>query len=110
MSDWNPNKFIERAEEIGPETKQYIIELLNTRQHPEQTYRSCQGVLSFAARVGKERLNNACRRALQYGDYGYQTIRAILERGLDGNTDEAEPGSDHPLPPHDNIRGKNYYR
>jgi transposase len=109
MSDWNPNKFIERAEEIGPETKQYIIELLNTRQHPEQTYRSCQGVLSFAARVGKERLNNACRRALQYGDYGYQTIKAILERGLDGNTDE-EPGNDNPLPPHDNIRGKNYYR
>jgi transposase len=110
MSDWNPNTFIERAEEVGPETKQYIIELLNTRQHPEQTYRSCQGVLSFAARVGKERLNNACRRALQYGDYGYQTIKAILERGLDGNTDEAEPGSNQPLPPHDNIRGKNYYR
>ena len=110
MSDWNPNTFIKRAEEVGPETKQYIIELLNTRQHPEQTYRSCQGVLSFAARVGKERLNNACRRALQYGDYGYQTIKAILERGLDGNTDEAEPGSDQPLPPHDNIRGKNYYR
>ena len=110
MSDWNPNTFIERAEEVGPETKQYIIELLNTRQHPEQTYRSCQGVLSFAARVGKERLNNACRRALQYGDYGYQTIKAILERGLDGNTDVAEPGSDKPLPPHDNIRGKNYYR
>ena len=110
MSEWNPNTFIERAEEVGPETKQYIIELLNTRQHPEQTYRSCQGVLSFAARVGKERLNNACRRALQYGDYGYQTIKAILERGLDGNTDEAEPGSDQPLPPHDNIRGKNYYR
>jgi transposase len=110
MSDWNPNTFIERAEEVGPETKQYIIELLNTRQHPEQTYRSCQGVLSFAARVGKERLNNACRRALQYGDYGYQTIKAILERGLDGNTDVTEPGSDQPLPPHDNIRGKNYYR
>jgi transposase len=109
MSDWNPDKFIERAEEVGPETKEYIIQMLNTRQHPEQTYRSCQGVLSFAARVGKERLNNACKRALQYGDYGYQTIRAILERGLDQNTDE-EPGNDQPLPPHDNIRGKNYYR
>lgn len=109
MSDWNPNKFIERAQEIGPETKEYIIQLLNTRQHPEQTYRSCQGVLSFAGRVGKERLNNACRRAMQFGDYGYQTIRAILERGLDGTSDEL-PGSDQPLPPHDNIRGKNYYQ
>lgn len=109
MSDWNPTKFIERAEEVGPETKEYIIQMLDTRQHPEQTYRSCQGVLSFAARVGKDRLNNACKRALQYGDYGYQTIRAILERGLDNDT-EVEPGKDKPLPPHDNIRGKNYYR
>jgi len=109
MSDWNPDKFIERGGEIGPETKEYIIQLLSSRQHPEQTYRSCQGVLSFAARAGKERLNNACKRALQYGDYGYQTIRAILEKGLDRNTDE-QPDSDQPLPPHDNIRGKNYYQ
>jgi len=109
MGDWNPEKFIERGEEIGPETKEYIIELLNTRQHPEQTYRSCQGVLSFAARAGKERLNNACRRALQFGDYGYQTIRAILERGLDRNTEDEQDG-DQSLPPHKNIRGKNYYR
>jgi transposase len=108
LGDWNPDKFIERAEAVGPETREYIIQLLNTRQHPEQTYRSCQGVLSYAARVGKERLNNACRRALQYGDYGYQTIRAILEKGLDQSTDDDH--NDQTLPPHNNIRGKNYYR
>lgn len=108
MSDWNPDKFIERAELIGPETKEYIIRLLDTRQHPEQTYKSCQGVLSFAMRVGKERLNNACRRAIQYGDYGYQTIRAILERGLDHNKDDNQD-DDRSLPPHDNVRGPDYY-
>jgi len=109
FSDWNPDKFIERAEAVGPETKEYITQLLQTRQHPEQTYRSCQGVLSFAARVGKERLNNACQRALQYGDYGYQTIRAILERGLDRNIEDPTD-NDQSLPLHGNIRGKNYYR
>ena len=109
MSDWNPDKFIERAAEVGPQTKEYIIQLLNTRQHPEQTYRSCQGVLSFSARAGKERLNNACQRALQYGDYSYQTIRAILEKGLDQNVDD-EQTNDPLMPPHGNIRGKNYYR
>jgi len=109
MSDWNPDKFIERATEVGPQTKEYIIQLLNTRQHPEQTYRSCQGVLSFAARAGKERLNNACQRAHQFGDYSYQTIRVILEKGLDRTP--LDQLDDNPLmPPHDNIRGKNYYR
>ncbi|MGD0455957.1 MAG: IS21 family transposase [Solirubrobacteraceae bacterium] len=109
MSDWNPDKFIERAGEIGQETKEYIILLLKTHQHPEQSYRSCQGVLSYAARAGKERLNNACRRALQYGDYSYQTIRVILERGLDRNVDD-EQDNNQLLPPHKNIRGKNYYQ
>ncbi len=110
MSDWNPDKFIERASDVGPETKEYIIQLLSTRQHPEQTYRSCQGVLSFAARVGKERLNNACRRAHQYGDYSYQTIRAILERKLDNLDEIDESVVDPSMPKHNNIRGKNYYR
>jgi len=109
MSDWNPDKFIDRASEIGPDTKEYIIQLLKTRQHPEQTYRSCQGVLSFAGRVGKERLNNACRRAHQYADYSYMTIRAILERGLDdpGLVDLVD--DDTAMPSHNNVRGKNYY-
>src|SRR5660398_259357 len=87
----------------------YIIQLLNARQHPEQTYRSCQGVLSFSARAGKERLNNACHRALQYGDYSYQTIRVILEKGLDRNVDDQQD-IDLSMPPHLNIRGKHYYQ
>jgi transposase len=109
LSDWNPQRFLERAAEVGEETREYISELLKIRQHPEQAYRSCQGVLSFTARAGKERLNNACRRALAYGDYSYHTIRVILEKGLDRNTEEEE--NDHrTLPLHSNIRGQKYYR
>jgi transposase len=108
ISDWNPEKFIARAEEIGKETSDYITKLLESRQHPEQAYKSCQGVLSFAARAGKERLNNACKRALHYGDYSYQTIRVILERGLD-KPDLQEESEDVPIPRHGNIRGKVYY-
>jgi transposase len=108
MSDWNPDKFIQRASEVGPDTKAYIIGILNSRNHPEQAYKSCQGVLSFVARVGKDRLNSACRRAIYYGDYGYHTIRVILEKGLD----QSDPESDEekkPLPRHPNIRGPRYY-
>lgn len=107
LSDWNPDKFIERAAEVGPETKEYIIQLLSMRSHPEQAYRSCQGVLSFSTRTSFERLNNACRRAHQYGDYSYQTIRVILEKKLENNIDE---DISQELPRHNNIRGKNYYK
>jgi transposase len=106
LSDWNPDMFIEKAALVGQETKEYIEHLLSTRIHPEQAYRTCQGILSFAGRTSPERLNNACRRALLYGDYSYHTIRVILEKGLDQNIDE---DINKELPNHKNIRGKNYY-
>jgi transposase len=108
QTDWSPGKFIEKAAEVGQECRDYIVGIIESRQHPEQAYRSCQGVLSFAARAGKERLNNACRRALKYGDYSYHTIRVILEKGFDKDT-SAEESNLPDIPSHDNIRGPEYY-
>lgn len=109
QTDWNPEKFTQRASEIGQECQKYIVGVLNSRQHPEQTYKSCQGILSFAARAGYDRLNNACKRALQYEDYSYHTIRVILEKGFDRDI----PDQDETLPmipEHPNIRGNQYYQ
>ena len=108
MTDWNPDKFINRATEVGEQCREYIIGILNSRQHPEQTYRTCQGVLSYALRAGYERLNNACKRALQYGDYSYHTIRVILEKGYDRDVQSPEQKLPD-VPSHDNIRGPEYY-
>jgi len=109
MTDWTPEKFIERAANVGENTRQYIINILEKRQHPEQAYRSCQGILSFASRVGNERLDKACHRALQYRDYSYMTIKTILERKMDQlPVDGEESGKIMPL--HSNIRGKTYYK
>jgi hypothetical protein len=43
QSDWTPDKFIERAKNIGEQTETYIKEILNRRQHPEQAYKTCLG-------------------------------------------------------------------
>ncbi len=109
ITDWNSETFIEKASAIGEPCKAYIIGIINSRQHPEQAYRSCQGILSFAARVGHIRLNNACKRAIQYGDYGYHTIRVILEKGYDKDVPPQQPDSPE-VPPHDNIRGPRYFK
>ena len=66
------------------------------------------GVLSFVKKVGKQRLINACKRALDYNIYNYRIIQNILEKGLD--TIEEDEFSDQELPEHHNIRGKNYYK
>lgn len=109
MTEWTPEKFIERAANVGEDTRQYIINILEKRQHPEQAYRSCQGILSFAAKVGNERLEKACRRALLYGDYSYMTIKTIIERKMDQVPIDTEEGGKI-MPLHGNIRGKKYYK
>lgn len=108
ITEWNPETFIGKAEEVGIPCRDYIIGIIACKQHPEQAYRSCQGVLSFASRAGKERLNNACLRAMQYNDYGYHTIKAILEKGLDRDVPGDEPNLPD-VPIHPNIRGPKYY-
>ena len=108
QTDWNPEKFLQRAEEIGQACLDYITGIIESRQHPEQAYKSCQGVLSFAARAGHKRLNDACNRAMAYDDYSYHTIRIILEKGYDKTIPDDEPQSTE-VPLHQNIRGKQYY-
>ena len=107
MTEWTPQRFIDCGASIGEDVKRLIIQILEKKQHPEQAYKSCMGVLSLAKKVGNERLANACTRALEYGVYNYKIVQSILERGLD----EMDPDADNPdgLPDHKNIRGNQYY-
>lgn len=108
LSDWTPEKFIKWAEPIGADVKEFIIKILEKKQHPEQAYKSCIGVLSLGKKAGNERLINACRRALDYGIHNYKIIQTILEKGLD----QIDPQEDNQLqmPFHENIRGEEYYQ
>jgi transposase len=108
-SDWTPEKFIQRATFIGIETRDYIARILEIRQHPEQAYKTCQGILSFAMRAGGDRLNTACRRALYYGDFSYGAIRIILEKRLDLEPFDTEDDNKK-MPGHRNVRGGEYYK
>ena len=65
MLEWNPDYFLKQAGQIHPDVEFYISQVLMKKQHPEQAYKSCQGILSFAKRVGHQRLIKACQRAHQ---------------------------------------------
>jgi hypothetical protein len=94
------------ARQIDPVVEEYIRQVLEKKQHPEQAYKSCQGILSFAKRVGKPRLIKACRRAHEIGYYHYNIIADILRKNLDHYEDDPQPVK---MPVHENIRGANYY-
>ena len=110
ITEWNPDKFIREAAAIHPDVEAYIRQVMEEKKHPEQAYKSCQGILSFARRVGNTRLTNACRWATSYGLYNYPIIERILNNRQDEFPLEDSAGQETEMPSHGNIRGKEYYQ
>jgi transposase len=107
LTQWNPERFIKWAQSIGEPVKEFITYLIDSKSHPEQSYKACQGVLGYERKVGRERLINACSRALEFGNYSYNAIKLILENHYDQLIPTETPGE---LPQHENIRGEDYYQ
>ena len=111
ITDWNPQKFLKWAADIGPHTAACIKEILERRPHPEQAYKVCMGILSLARKVGRERLEKACKRAAYFNSYSYRIIKNILEKGLEAEQWQDKPKASSQLSVfHENIRGKEYYQ
>jgi len=109
-SEWSPGRFISWAHKTGPFTKQVIENNLQSRRHPEQSYKTCLGILRLGKRYNDKRLESACQRALCIGSISYRSINNILENGLDK---KPLPGlklnPNQAMPVHDNIRGPEDY-
>ncbi|MCF6185204.1 MAG: IS21 family transposase, partial [Bacteroidales bacterium] len=110
VADWNPAKFTAWAANISPKVEAYIKKIIESKVYPEQAYRSCVGILSFARKTSNERLIKAVERASHYGVYNYKTIKNIIEGKLDTLTEPEESDSQQKLPPHDNVRGAENYK
>lgn len=107
MTEWNPAFFMAKAKAIDPVVEYYISRVLEKKQHPEQAYKSCQGILSLAKRVGNSRLIKACHRAHEIGYYNYKIIDDILKNNLDHYDEDLQPAN---MSSHENIRGGDYYQ
>lgn len=109
VTDWSPERFIEWAASIDNDVKAFIEKIFEKKQHPEQAYKSCVGILSLIKKFDKQRLIDACKRSMFFGVYNYKNIVNILENELDMIKDYDEsPIQEMPL--HENIRGIEYYQ
>ena len=105
---WSPERFSRWAEKIGPATAALITEVLQARRHPEQSYRSCLGILRLAKTYSDARLEAAAQRALTLGARSVRSIESILKHRLDEQPLHQAP--ERPLPhDHDNLRGPSYF-
>jgi transposase len=76
-----PQACLRKAQAIGSATEETVRRLLEV--HALHTLRQVQGILRLVERFDAARLERACARALLAGDARYQTVRGILDRGLE---------------------------
>jgi len=107
LTEWNPERYTNWAYSIDELVQEFIIKVMDSKAHPEQSYKACQGILAAERKYGRERLINACKRALAYESYSYQAIKSILENEYDKLPIPEKPSE---LPKHENIRGEDYYQ
>jgi len=99
VSDWSPQRFMSWAAKTGVKTKEYICSLLESKEHPEQAYRTCAAILHIASTVTKELMEEVCTMAMAQNIYSYSYFSKLLE-----NHKKQEPVI------HENLRGKDYYK
>ena len=106
--EWTPSRLIRWAEKTGPDTAAVVEHVLESRPHPEHGYRACLGILRLGDRYGGDRLEAACARALQIRGLTYQSVKSILQHGLD-RTPAADPLPARLPRDHVHLRGPDYY-
>lgn len=99
--------FLKNAAKIGPATEWAVGQVLASRHHESQAYRSCQGVFSLGKTYGPERLEAAAARLQLAGKATYTMLKNVLEKKLDLAVEA--PNLFTP-PIHENIRGPNAYQ
>jgi transposase len=108
QTQWQEAQFLAQAKKHGPQTQELVAHILQSRPVPEQSYRSCLGILRLGDHYGSARLEAAAQRALQTHVPTYKSVAAILKNGLDALVLPPTLPASAPLH-HDNIRGADYY-
>ena len=107
---WTAGRLMNWAKDLGDDVLHWVQAQLQRKQHEQQAYRVCLGLLNLSRQYPAERLNKACAIANQNQLYRLKQIKSILQ----SKQDQLLTGSKEPLTllpqDHENIRGpKNFH-
>ena len=105
---WNPRRLRNWAKSLGEDVYRWVDAQLESRDHPEQAYRACLGLMSLS-RDYPQRLNLACGVANRNGLVRLNQIKEILKNGMDRLAPLQEQSASLPQD-HENIRGPEQFR
>lgn len=104
---WNGECFVHWAAKIGTHTEAVVKAILSGYKAEQQGYKACMGLLKSADKYSSERLESACKRALEYTPHpSLKHIQAILASGQDKFETESESTSSSQ---YGFTRGAEYY-
>ena len=102
---WSAARLTQWAQSVGPDTHSWVEAQLKIKDHPEQAYRICLGLLNLSREYPSVRLNTACRIANREGLMRLRQIKSMLKSNRDQLPEEQlELVVDLPQD-HENIRG-----
>ena len=105
--DRSPDYYLRKAKAASDELGELIQMVFKQNRHPEQLYRTCDGLLSLQRKTTPATFKKACMIALKHRVSSYRFISNIISNKM---TDLPEEEKTKPaLPEHQNIRGKAYY-
>ena len=104
MADWTPDRFEAWALKFGPDTQKFVRFLMSKRDHPEQAFKTCAGILRMGESVSAANMEAICRAAMEQNVYSYKYFSMLFKR-MNAMRD------DKPSAPilHENLRGGGYY-
>lgn len=108
VDGWNTDRFVKWASKIGGSVEVFIRRLLDSKEHPQQAFKSCMGVLQLSKGYKPDELEIVCGRALDFNTISLKFIRNSLQNNV--HKAEQEKTVETKLPFHENIRGKENYK
>jgi len=106
---WTPARLLNWAAKIGPDTRQWVDAQLSLKDHPEQAYRICLGLLNLSQDYPVCRLNDACRLANAEGLMRLKQIKSVLKSNRDQLQVALDLESNLPQS-HENVRGSSSFK
>ncbi len=105
VAGWSSDRFLSWAEKIGPNTKQVIMHVLESRDYPVQTYRACMGIMRLGSTYSADCMEAASAEAIEKCTYTFKyfsmIVKQIALKSVNVQTEKIIPNS--------NIRGADAY-
>lgn len=104
--DRSPSYYINKAKATSVRLGEFFTRLFADDDPPERKYRSCDGVLSLARKTPPDEFAQAVDYVMEHGLLSYRHLLNVIKNRT---VFQGKESRHLPLPPHSNVRGKEYY-